>query len=111
VRVLVPDHPAFNFPNRIGENDWNGWVHERGLFFWESWPENYTPLLAMADPGEDPLRGSLLYARFGDGAYIYSGLSLYRQARAGVPGGVRLYINLLSQSRALKAAATTPPSE
>ena len=111
VRVLVPDHPAFNFPNRISESDWNGWVHERGLFFWESWPESYTPLLAMADPGEDLLRGGLLYSRFGDGAYIYSGLSLYRQARAGVPGGVRLYINLLSQSRALKAAATTPPSK
>jgi LmbE family N-acetylglucosaminyl deacetylase len=105
VRVLDPDHSVLNFPNRIGADDWKGWVHERGLFFWESWAEDYTPLLAMADPGEEPLRGGLLYARYGDGAYIYSGLSLYRQARAGVAGGVRLYINLLSQSRALKAAA------
>ncbi|MGH9804983.1 MAG: hypothetical protein ACRD4D_07405, partial [Candidatus Acidiferrales bacterium] len=109
VRVLVPDHPALNFPNRIGENDWKGWVHERGLFFWESWPEEYTALLAMADPGEELLRGGLLYARYGDGAYIYSGLSLYRQARAGVPGGVRLYINLLSQSRALVAIPPASP--
>ena len=106
VRALVPDHPALNFPNHIGENDWKGWVHERGLFFWESWPEDYTALLEMADPGEEPLHGALLYARWGGGVYVYSGLSLYRQARAGVPGGVRLYINLLSQSRAVKAAAS-----
>ena len=30
------------------------------------------------------------------------GLALFRQVRAGVPGGVRLYVNLLSQGRALR---------
>jgi len=99
VRVLAPDHPVLNFPNRIGEDDWTGWVQERGLYFWESWSDDYTPLLVLADPGEEPLQGSLLYARYGEGVYIYSGLALFRQVEAGVPGGVRLYINLLSQGR------------
>ncbi|MEE9234442.1 MAG: hypothetical protein V3U28_03265, partial [Candidatus Acidoferrales bacterium] len=102
VRPLQPEHPVLNFPNRIDANDWEGWVQERGLYFWQSWSPEYTPLIELADPGEEPLRGSLLYARHGQGAYIYYGLVLFRQVRAGVPGGVRLYLNLLSQGRALK---------
>jgi len=69
------------------------------MYFWESWSDDYTLLLMMADPGEEPLQGSLLYARYGEGIYIYTGLALFRQVEAGVPGGVRLYINLLSQRR------------
>ncbi len=107
VRVLAPDNPVFNFPNRIGEDDWSDWVQERGLYFWESWPENYTPLVEMADPGEPPQRGALLYARYGDGVYIYCGLALFRQVRAGIPGGIRLYVNLLSQRRALQQQPPT----
>jgi LmbE family N-acetylglucosaminyl deacetylase len=109
VGVLVPDNPLLNFPNRIGGDDWADWVQERGLYFWESWSDSYTPLLLMADPGEEPLRGSLLYARYGEGVYIYSGLALFRQVEAGVPGGVRLYINLLSQRRVPRAEE--PPGE
>lgn len=105
VRVLAPEHPLLNFPNRIGEDDWKGWVQERGLYFWESWSENYTPLVGLADPSEDPQRGALLVAHYGKGQYIYCGLALFRQVRAGVAGGVRLYINLLSQGRAVKPAA------
>ena len=99
VKMLAPEHPVLSFPNRITEADWRGWVQERGLYFWKSWPEEYTALLEMADPGEEPLRGSLLAARYGEGTYLYCGLALFRQIRAGIPGGIRLYVNLLSQSR------------
>ncbi|MBI2955787.1 MAG: PIG-L family deacetylase [Acidobacteria bacterium] len=99
VRLLEPEHPLFHFPNAIGEPDWNGWVQERGLYFWESWSEAYTPLVELADPGEEPQRGALLYARHGQGTFIYCGLALFRQVRAGVAGGVRLYVNLLSHRR------------
>jgi hypothetical protein len=105
VTVLAPGSPLVNFPNRIGDEDWKSWVQERGLYFWESWPEAYTPILEMADPGEAPQRGALLAASYGEGTYIYCGLALFRQLRAGVPGGVRLYVNLLSQRR-LKASAS-----
>ncbi len=109
VKVLAPMHRVMTFPNVISDDDWKGWVQERGLYFWESWAESYEPLLEMADPGEAPQRGALLYARYREGVFIYSGLALFRQVRAGVPGGVRLYINLLSQGRALKAAAAQRP--
>jgi len=100
VKMLAPEHPLLAFPNRITADDWKGWVQERGLYFWESWAEEYTPLVETADPGEPPRQGALLYARTGKGAYVYCGLALFRQVRAGVPGGLRLYINLLSQRRA-----------
>jgi LmbE family N-acetylglucosaminyl deacetylase len=100
VRLLVPGHSVLAFPNRIGPADFDGWVQERGLYFWSKWDERYTPLVAMADPGEAETRGALLVARHGSGTYIYTGLALFRQLPAGVPGAWRLFVNLLSQSRA-----------
>ena len=96
VDVLEPDHPIFNTPNRIGPEDWAGWVQERGLYFWDTWEGPLDPLLAMHDPGEPPLEGSLLVAPLGRGTYVYSALALFRQLPAGVPGGYRLLANLIS---------------
>lgn len=98
VTLLAPDHPALTTPNRIGPEDWEGWVQERGLYFAGSWDEAYTPLLAMADPGGEPLEGSLLVASLGEGTYVYSGLAFFRQLPAGVPGAYRLFANLLALS-------------
>lgn len=95
VTLLVPEHPAFNRPNRIGPSDWAGWVQERGLYFAHTWDRAYRPLLALADPGEDPLRGGLLVTAVGKGTYIYTGLSFFRQLPAGIPGAFRLFLNLL----------------
>lgn len=100
VRLLVPEHTVLTFPNRIGPADFDGWVQERGLYFWSKWDERYTPLVAMADPGEAETRGALLVTRHGGGTYIYTGLAFFRQLPAGVPGAWRLFVNLLSQSRA-----------
>ncbi|MGD8867289.1 MAG: NEW3 domain-containing protein, partial [Gemmatimonadales bacterium] len=99
VTILSPDHAAFNRPNRIGPSDFDGWVQERGLYFPHEWDARYEPLLEMADPGEDPKRGALLVADYGDGRYVYTGLSLFRQLPAGVPGAYRLLANLLSLGR------------
>lgn len=96
VTVLQPDHPAFNVPNRIVNSDWDGWPQERGLYFAGTWDEAYTPLLEMADPGLEPLRGALLVARYGEGIYIYTGISFFRSLPAGVPGAYRLFLNLLA---------------
>ncbi|MFO7893354.1 MAG: PIG-L family deacetylase [Longimicrobiales bacterium] len=96
VRVLEPGHAVLNAPNRIGPRDWEGWVQERGLYFWETWPDTLTPLLAMSDPGEDDLRGSLLVGPLGEGTYVYAALAFFRQLPEGVPGAYRLFANLLS---------------
>ncbi len=96
VTVLDLANPVFNTPNKIGEADWKGWVQERGLYFAHSWDPAYRPLLAMADPGGPEQRGALLVADVGKGKYVYTGLALFRQLPAGVPGGYRLFANLLA---------------
>jgi hypothetical protein len=67
VRVLEPASPVFTTPNRITDADWQGWVQERGLYFAHTWAPEYTPLLELTDPGETPMRGSLLVAKYGRG--------------------------------------------
>ncbi|HJY86649.1 MAG TPA: PIG-L family deacetylase [Candidatus Acidoferrales bacterium] len=100
VRFLLPDHPVLNFPNKISEKDFLGWFQERGLYLWSQWDQHYQPVLAMRDPGEQEVTGGLLYARYGKGVYIYTGLAFFRQLPEGVPGAYRLFVNLLSQSKA-----------
>jgi len=95
VRPLEPAHPVFTRPNRIGAEDWAGWVQERGLYFPRTWDPAYTPLLAIADPGLPEQRGGLLVARLGKGHYVYTGLAFFRQLPGGVPGAYRLFLNLL----------------
>ena len=96
VTVLEPAHPILTTPNPIGPADWEGWVQERGLYFWDTWDGPLTPLLAMSDPGEEPLTGSLLVAPLGQGTYVYTALALFRQLPEGVPGAYRLLANLIS---------------
>jgi hypothetical protein len=101
VRLLAPNSPVFQAPNPIGPADWDGWVQERGLYFARTWDQRFRPLVESHDPGEAPLEGGMLEAQFGKGTYRYTGLSFFRQLRAGVPGAYRLFLNLLSaESRA-----------
>ncbi len=96
VEILAPDDGVFRFPNNISQHDFDGWVQERGLYFMSTWDEHYQPLLSSHDPGEQPLRGGLLVARYGKGTYIYTGYAFFRQLPFGVPGAVRLFVNLVS---------------
>ncbi len=96
VEILVPDNPIFHSPNEITQRDFDGWVQERGLYFMDKWDEHFTPLLACHDPGENEQKGGLIEAHYGKGIYIYTGYAFFRQLPAGVPGAVRLYVNLLS---------------
>jgi hypothetical protein len=96
VTILEPNNPLMTFPNKITEADFNGWVEERGHSFMQSWDPRYTALTETHDPGQDPQKGGLLYARYGKGAYIYVAYALYRQMTEGVPGAYRIFANLVS---------------
>jgi hypothetical protein len=96
VDILAPQDEVFHYPNTITARDFDGWVQERGLYFMDKWDDHFKPLLACHDPGEEPQKGGLLQARYGKGIYIYTGYAFFRQLPAGVPGAVRLYVNLLS---------------
>jgi LmbE family N-acetylglucosaminyl deacetylase len=102
VKLLLPDHPVFAFPNRISPRDFEGWVSERGSSFLEARDKRYSDLVAMSDPfplnpGEK--KGALVEARVGKGTWTYVGLSLHRQLQAGVTGAYRLLANLVSRPR------------
>ena len=96
VEILDPANRIFHSPNEITARDFDGWVQERGLYFMDSWDDHFQPLLACHDPGEAPQKGGLLEARYGKGTYIYTGYAFFRQLPAGVPGAVRLYVNLIA---------------
>ena len=96
VEILAPEDGVFHYPNTITARDFDGWIQERGLYFMDKWDEHFKALLSCHDPGEDAQKGGLLQAQYGKGTYIYTGYSFFRQLPAGVPGAVRLYVNLLS---------------
>ena len=99
VQILQPDNPIFQYPNSITEKDFDGWVQERGLYFMDKWDDHFKPLLACHDPGEQEQKGGVLEAQYGKGIYIYTGYAFFRQLPAGVPGAVRLFVNLLSAGK------------
>lgn len=96
VKLLEPKHDVLNTPNKITQNDFEGWVQERGLYFPDKWDKAFTPILGMHDKDYPQTKGSLLVANYGKGHYIYTGLSFFRELPAGVPGAYRLFANLLS---------------
>ncbi|MBS1949951.1 MAG: hypothetical protein OJF59_002407 [Cytophagales bacterium] len=96
VRMLKPDHPILNFPNKITLKDFDGWVQERGLYFPSKWAAEYEALLSMNDAGEPARDGSLLVAKYGEGYYVYTTLSFFRELPEGVPGAYRLFANIVS---------------
>ncbi|MFL6554305.1 MAG: PIG-L family deacetylase [Chthoniobacterales bacterium] len=96
VRILAPNNPLMNTPNKITPKDFNGWVQERGLYFPDKWDPAWTPILSCNDPKEKPLDGGLLIAQSGKGFFIYTSYSWFRQLPAGVPGAYRLFANMLS---------------
>jgi LmbE family N-acetylglucosaminyl deacetylase len=100
VKFIEPDSPLLNFPNKITQADFKGWVQERANYLWSSFDPHYQPVLSMHDPGENDLTGSLVWTRYGKGVYIYAALEFFRQLPEGNAGAYRLFVNLLSQSRA-----------
>jgi hypothetical protein len=99
VKFLTPDSPLLNFPNKITQDDFKGWVQERANYLWSSFDPHYQAVLSMHDPGESDLTGSLVWTHYGKGVYIYAALEFFRQLPEGNAGAYRLFVNLLSQSR------------
>lgn len=106
VTLLAPNHSLLNFPNKITQDDFSGWIQERGLYFPNQWDSHYQAILECNDPGEPPKDGGILYARYGKGVYIYTGYSWFRELPAGVPGAYRIFVNMLSAGKAPQQASS-----
>ncbi|MGC6486227.1 MAG: PIG-L family deacetylase [Planctomycetota bacterium] len=98
VTVRMPDHPLMRHPNVIRPSDWDGWVQERALYLPSVYADEFDEVLELGDPGQPRERGALLYARTGDGEYVYCALSLWRQLKTLHPGAVRMLVNLVTPS-------------
>ncbi|MBS1615619.1 MAG: PIG-L family deacetylase [Bacteroidetes bacterium] len=103
VRFVHPEQAALNVPNKITQQDFEGWVQERGTYFATEIDKHYQTVLSMNDPGEAANEGSLIIAPYGKGNFVYTGLVFFRELPAGVPGAYRLFVNLLSLPKHLPA--------
>lgn len=100
VVILKPEHPVFNFPNKITLDDFNGWIQERSIYHATGWDSTkFETVLALNDPGEKPDEGSLIIAKHGKGYFTYTGIVFFRQLPAGVSGAYRLLANIIALNR------------
>lgn len=106
VRILKPGHEVLNTPNKITSKDFEGWIQERGLYFPNQWDPAFEAILSMNDKGETPKDGSLLVAKYGQGYYVYTGLSFFRELPEGVSGAYKLFANLVSLGKHKKPDST-----
>jgi hypothetical protein len=66
------------------------------------WSEQFDAVLSMNDKGEPARNGSLLVAKYGEGHYVYTGLSFFRELPEGVPGAYKLFTNIVSLGKPKK---------
>lgn len=99
VNFLLPAHPVLNFPNKITEKDFEGWVQERGIYFADQLDGAFQAPLSMGDPNEQDQKGSLVIADYGKGKFVYTGLVFFRELPAGVPGAYRLIANIIALNK------------
>jgi len=96
VKILQPSHAILNYPNKITDKDFEGWIQERSIYHASNWDSHYETIFAMHDPGENDDEGSLITAKYGKGNFVYTGLVFFRELPAGVPGAYRLLANLIA---------------
>ena len=100
ISILKPEHPVFNFPNKITGDDFRGWVQERSIYHAAGWDSTkFESVIAMNDPGEKPDDGSLIIAKHGKGFFTYTGIVFFRELPAGVPGAYRLLANIIALNK------------
>jgi hypothetical protein len=99
VTFLKPEHPVLNFPNKISQDDFGGWIQERSIYHADNLDANYESILRMNDPGEAPHDGSLVITKYGKGFFTYTGLVFFRELPAGVPGAYRLLANIIALNK------------
>ena len=99
VYIINKNHPVLNTPNKITTDDFDGWIQERGLYFPNTWSSEYQTVISSNDEGEDRNDGGILIAEVGEGYFIYTSYSWFRQLPAGVTGAYKIFSNLLSMNK------------
>ncbi|GAB3844551.1 hypothetical protein GCM10028822_01950 [Hymenobacter terrigena] len=97
--VTLSKHQLLAAPNKITAEDFKGWVQEQGLYYPSKWDPKYQTVISSSDPGEPAKESAILVTDYGKGHYIYTGLSLFRELPAGVPGAYRIITNMISYGK------------
>jgi LmbE family N-acetylglucosaminyl deacetylase len=97
--VTLTKHQLLAAPNKITAEDFKGWVQEQGLYYPSKWDPKYQTVISSSDPGEPAKESAILVTDYGKGHYIYTGLSLFRELPAGVPGAYRIITNMISYGK------------
>ena len=92
--ISMSKHPILSTPNEITSNDFDYWVQERGLYFPKSY-EGFAEVLTITESTGTNYSNSTVVGHYGKGSVIYTGLSLFRELPAGVPGAMKLLQNIL----------------
>ena len=99
VTLLRPEHPVFNFPNKIVPDDFKGWIQERSIYHASDTANKFEKLIGMNDPGEKSDDGSLIVTKYGKGWFTYTGIVFFRELPAAVPGAYRLLANIIALNK------------
>ncbi len=99
VNFNLPAHPVLNYPNKLTSEDFEKWIQERSVYEADQLDNAFVTPLSMNDTNEKEGKGSLIIAPYGKGNFVYTGLALFRQFPAGVPGAYRLLANLVALSK------------
>ena len=92
--ITMSKHPILSSPNVITSSDFDYWVQERGLYFPKSY-EGMTEVLTITESTGANYSNSTVVGHYEKGSVIYTGLSLFRELPAGVPGAMKLLQNIL----------------
>ena len=99
VTVLIEDHPFLTTPNKLDETAWDNWVQERSIYVPMEWDEAYEAPIRSGTVEQENREydGQILTAPYGEGRFTYTALAFFRQVPNLVPGGVKLFTNIISQ--------------
>jgi LmbE family N-acetylglucosaminyl deacetylase len=109
IEILATASRLVTVPNRITSRDFEGWVQERGLYFFGARDARYVDVLKSKDPwpkNPEEKKGLLVETAVGKGTWTYVGLGLFRQLPSGTSGAYRILANLISRPR-----GTTVPAK
>ena len=95
----MPQHPVFNYPNKITNADFDNWIQERAIYMATQLDPAYVTPLGLNDPGEEQQNGSLIIADYGKGKFVYTGLVFFRELPAGVTGAYKLLANIIALNK------------
>jgi hypothetical protein len=96
LRILDPSARILLGPYRIVEADWSEWIGQRALNVPTTADPRYGRPIETHDTNQAENRNTILTARLGKGTIVYTTLALDQQIAGGIPGALRLFVNMLS---------------